>query len=254
VQSKTEWFETFFTGAAVEFWIRAMPAAVTMAECGFLEAALALTPGARVLDVPCGHGRHSVELARRGYQVTGVDLSGDCLDRARQFAKEEAVEVDWRQGDMRALALPLDPGDEFDGAFCFGNSLGYLDHGNATAFLAALARAIRPGGRLAVQTGTAAESMMPPGLPRQRWHRMGDILMLSESRYAAAESRLDIDYTFLQGARSETRSTASYVFTAAEYRRMIEQAGFEILALNGGVAGEPFETGPGWLVLTARRL
>jgi 2-polyprenyl-3-methyl-5-hydroxy-6-metoxy-1,4-benzoquinol methylase len=246
---QSEWFETFFHGVAVEFWIRATPAAVTIKECDFLETALALAPGARVLDVPCGHGRHSIELARRGYRVTGVDLSRDFLDRAEQFAKEEAAAVTWRQGDMRSLELE----DEFDGAFCFGNSFGYLNHANATAFLAALGRSVRTGGRLAIQTGISAESMMPPGLPRQRWHRNGDILMLSECRYAAAESRLDIDYTFFQGTHSETRSTASYVFTTAEYRRMIEQAGFEILAVNGGVAGEPFATGPGWLVLTAQR-
>ena len=253
---QSEWFETFFTGAAVEFWIRAMPTAVTIEECVFLETGLALTPGARVLDVPCGHGRHSIELARRGYRVTGIDLSREFLDRAQGFAREEAVAsiaVDWRQGDMRSLEMPLDSDGEFDGAFCFGNSFGYLNYVHATAFLRALARGIRPGGRLAIQTAMAAESMMPPGLPRQRWHRLGDILVLSECRYAAADSRLDIDYTFIQGTRSETRSTASYVFTAAEYRRMIEHAGFEILAVNGGVTGAPFETGPGWLVLTAQR-
>jgi cyclopropane fatty-acyl-phospholipid synthase-like methyltransferase len=250
---QSEWFETFFQGAAVEFWARAMPPAVTTADCDFLETGLALEPGARVLDVPCGNGRHSIELARRGYRCTGVDLSPEFLSLAAESARSSVVQATFVRGDMRTLDQAVGLYGEFDGAFCFGNSFCYLNYANATAFLAALARALRKGGRLAIQTGTAAEAMMPPGLPRQRWHRMGDIVMLSECRYAAAESRLDIDYTFIQGERTETQSTASYVFTAAEYRRMIEQAGFDILAVNGGVAGEAFATGPGWLVLTARR-
>ncbi len=72
---KTEWFETFFQGPAVEFWTRCIPPAVTLADVDFLLKTLKATPGARLLDVPCGNGRHSIELARRGYRMTGIDLS-----------------------------------------------------------------------------------------------------------------------------------------------------------------------------------
>ena len=75
-----EWFETFFQGVAVEFWNRAMPPALTLMEVDFLEKALAPPPGASLLDIPCGSGRHSVELARRGYRMTGIDLSADFLN------------------------------------------------------------------------------------------------------------------------------------------------------------------------------
>jgi SAM-dependent methyltransferase len=257
---QSEWFETFFQGAAVEFWIRAMPAAVTLDDCNFLETALALDPGARVLDVPCGNGRHSIELARRGYRVTGVDLSPEFLEAAERSAREAGVEVAFVPGDMRALGQALvpapdktiAPSSQFDAAFCFGNSFCYLDYANAVAFLQSLAALLRPGGRLSIATGTAAESILPSLRP-QRWHRLGDLLMLSEAHYVAADSRLDISYTFVQNGRIETRPTSSYVFTAAEYGRMLESAGFEVLAKNGGMAGQPYELGPGWLVLTARR-
>ncbi len=64
---------------------------------------------------------------------------------------------------------------------------------------------------------------------------------------------MDIDYTFIQGASVETRPTSSYVFTAAELGRMFESAGFEVVALNGSVAGEPFQLGSRELVITATR-
>jgi cyclopropane fatty-acyl-phospholipid synthase-like methyltransferase len=61
---KHEWFETFFQGAAVDFWTRAMTPALTVADADFLEKTFGVEPGARLLDVPCGNGRHSIELAR----------------------------------------------------------------------------------------------------------------------------------------------------------------------------------------------
>jgi len=242
---KSQWFETLFQGVAVEFWNLAMPPAVTLKEADFLEQALALEAGARVLDVPCGNGRHAIELARRGHRLVGIDLSAEFLDRARK----NGPGIDWRHGDMRELPV----GEaEFDAAYCFGNSFGYLDHENAGKFLAALAHALKPSGRIAIDTGVAAESILP-ALPPKRWHRTGDIFTLSEARYAAKESRLDIEYTFLRNGSIETRSAASYVFTIGDLRRMLETAGFEVTALHGGVGGEPYEMGSPRLVIVAGR-
>lgn len=245
-----EWFETFFQGVAVEFWNRAMPSALTLMEVDFLEKALAPPPGASLLDIPCGSGRHSVELARRGYRMTGIDLSADFLKAARARAAEDHFQVDLRQADMRRSGLDA---DAFDGAFCFGNSFPYLDRPGAVAFLAALSRAIRPGGRLVIDTGCAAESILPALLP-QRWHRYDDIIVMSKASYIAAASRLDIDYTFIQGGKIETRPSSSYVFTVAELTRMLADAGFEVGSLNGGFAGERYELGSPRLVLTAQRV
>ena len=243
-----EWFETFFQGVAVEFWNRAMPPAHTLTEVDFLEKALAPPPGASLLDIPCGSGRHSVELARRGYRMTGVDLSADFLKAARTHAADAQVQVDLRHGDMRNPNL-----DPVDGAFCFGNSFPYLDRSGITAFLAALNSAIRPGGRLVIDTGCAAESILPTLLP-QRWHRFGDIIVTSKASYIASASRLDIDYTFIQGGKIETRPASSYVFTVAELSGMLAEAGFEVVTLNSGFGGERYELGSPRLVLTAQRV
>jgi len=238
------WFETFFQGLAVEFWARAMTPEMTGAEADFLEKTLELTPGARVLDVPCGHGRHSLELARRGYRVTGLDISEDAL----RLAQAQPSTVDWIQGDMRKLNRNA----EFDAAFCFGNSFGYLDHAAAPAFVRAVAAALKPGGRLAIETGMAAESILPNLQPRG-WYQLGDILMLSERRYVPEDSRLDIDYTFIRANRVETRPSASYVFTVAELRRMLSGAGFSGLTMFSSAAGEPYKLGSPRLILVGEK-
>jgi SAM-dependent methyltransferase len=219
-----QWFETFFQGPAVDFWTRAMTPALTLTDVDFLEKTFDVRPGARLLDVPCGNGRHSIELARRGYRVTGFDLSEEFLAAARA-----ELDADWRLGDMRTLQL--EP-SAFDSAFCFGNSFGYLDHTGVAAFLSALAGALKPAAKLVIETGVTAESILPT-LVQKRWHRFGDLMILSENRYDPWESCLHIDYTFVRGSMIETRPTASYVFTSAELRRMLEAAGFDTLSFLG---------------------
>lgn len=79
----------------------------TAKEVEFLLGVLALKPGASILDLCCGYGRHSIELARKGFQVTGYDLSEHLLGAAKQAARESGVNVKWVHGDMRDLPLVM---------------------------------------------------------------------------------------------------------------------------------------------------
>ena len=100
-----DWFEGFFDEDYLRFAADRYPPEATAAEVEFLVEALALEPGTRVLDLACGHGRHSVELARRGCAVTGVDLSEPSLELAAARAAEAGVEVRFERADMRRIAL-----------------------------------------------------------------------------------------------------------------------------------------------------
>ena len=144
--ARPDWWNGFFDGLMAEFWQAVIPPEATAAEAAFLEKALRLAPGARVLDVPCGHGRHALELARRGYRVSGVDLSADLLGAARISSAREGAAVEWVSGDMRDLPWT----GVFDGAYCAGNAFGYFDDAGNQAFLTAVARTLRPGGRFVV--------------------------------------------------------------------------------------------------------
>lgn len=238
---QSSWQVNFFRGVALEFWRRVMTPEQTRTEVEFLERVLQIPPGAQLLDVPCGNGRHALEFARRGYPMTGVDLSEEFIAEVREKSPTEAR---WVLGDMRELSWV----SEFDGAYCFGNSFGYLDRANSVEFLHGVARALKPGGRFAVETGLAAESILP-GLLKTRWFKAGDIFMLSENQYHPVEGRLDINYTFIKGSEVETRPTCSYVFTAAEICRMHTEAGLEPLDLLGSAGGEPFQLGSQRLIL-----
>jgi SAM-dependent methyltransferase len=113
----------------------------TEREVEFLARVLPPTP-ARVLDVPCGFGRHARGLAKRGYDVTGVELDERVIAEAGRRSRGD---VEYVEADMRDLhALPRD----FDGVICMWASFGYFDHSTNEYVLLGFAERLRPGGRL----------------------------------------------------------------------------------------------------------
>ncbi len=242
---QSNWQADFFSGVALEFWRRAIHPEQTLAEVDFLGKALQLGHHATLLDVPCGNGRHALELTKRGHQVTGVGSSEEFLAEARAATW---LPVRWILGDMRELPWRA----EFDGTFCFGNSFGYLDHPGACKFLASVAATLRPGGKFVVETGMAAESILP-ALGKGRHHRLGDMIVVSENRYHPEESRLDIDYTFIHQGNVETRPTSSYCFTTSVIRRMHTEAGLDPVELLSSLRGDPYELGSPRLLLVSQK-
>ncbi|QUH23271.1 methyltransferase domain-containing protein [Methanobacterium alkalithermotolerans] len=82
----------------------------TSGEVDFIEMEINQNKETKILDIGCGTGRHAIELAKRGYNVTGVDLSENMLNRARKNASEAGVEIDFISADARNLSFQ----DEFD--------------------------------------------------------------------------------------------------------------------------------------------
>ena len=84
----------------------------TLGECDFIEQELAYDKSLKIIDVGCGTGRHSIELTKRGYHITGIDLSDSQLAWAREKAKQSGLKIDFQKHDARAL--PFD--GQFDAA------------------------------------------------------------------------------------------------------------------------------------------
>jgi SAM-dependent methyltransferase len=248
MSEQSTWARSFFTGTFVELWLRAMPEEQTRREADFVEKALRLPAGARVLDVPCGGGRHSLELAARGYRVTGVDISAEFLTAARSGAAARGLGVAWEERPMQELPWQ----GEFDGALCLGNSLGGLDDDALVAFFRTVARALKPGARFVVDNGCVAECVLP-SLKERFWVPADDILFLVQTHYDHERGRLEMDFTIIRDGRVEKKSGFQQVPTYRAFCRMLAEAGFEGMEGYASAAGEPFRLGCQNLLLVATK-
>jgi SAM-dependent methyltransferase len=243
------WWQGFFDDEYVRVWGDAMPDARTQSEADGLWSVLGLDAGARVLDAPCGYGRLSRALAERGARVVGVDQAAALLAAAEaQRGTLDATQLRYVAADLRQ---PLADGG-FDAALNIFSSLGYGTEADDLAILTTLRRALRPGGKLFVDTthrdGVIAANLR--GLKNAQ--RLADgTLFYEEPRFDPVSGRVDTTW-YWQGPRGAGQKSASLrIYAITELVALIERAGFAFVSAHRGCSPELFRpagTELGWRV------
>ncbi len=249
---ESDWWRSFFLGEWGRLQSEGMAAGRTAEEVDFLVDALALTPGDRVLDVPCGTGRIAIELGRRGFPAIGVDFNPEAIATGRRASGAADVPVELREGDMREL--PWD--GEFDAAVCFFGSFGYFEDEENRRFAAAVARALKPGGRWLIDTHVM-ESLMPVFQNRD-WMPASDepgaARILSERRFDLETRRIETTWTFVDGGRTGASSESSIrLYAYGELCELLRSVGFTRFEGLETLTGKPFDLGSRRLSLVAHR-
>jgi len=245
---KTNWWENFFHGVALDFWRAAISVEQTRAEADFINNQLQLPVGAKVLDVPCGNGRLAIELGAFGFELTGVDLAVEFIEEAKRKSDARGVRIDWRNTDMRALPWT----HEFDGAFCFGNSFGYLADNENADFLQAISRALKPGARFILDAPAIAECLLPHFLER-RTIELGDVTATIDTRYDHEQGRMFPRFTFVQDGVEDKRSSSQRIYTYKELSELLNAAGLKTIGAYGSLDEQPFKLGAHRLLLVTMK-
>ncbi len=224
--TSNEW-ERFFDAHAPRY-VQNVFTRDTIAEVDFLVGELGLTAGSTVLDVGCGTGRHSIELAKRGFIMTGVDLSSGMLEQARAAALEESVDIEWVHADV-SETLPAGP---YSAALCLCEGalglLGELDDPNdhESRILRNINRVLRPNS-LFVLTASNAMALM---------RRFTDDDVLS-GRFDPDTSVRAYELECDTPSGKQTIAVRERGFTPSELVLLLRAAGFEVEHIWGGTAG-----------------
>lgn len=245
---QNEWYTDFFAGLNCAMWERAVTNEWTNAEVDLLLATLNVSPGAALLDVPCGFGRHALELARRGYCPTGVDVSAEFVETLRARASAERLPVRVIHGDALTTELP----HAFDGAYCLGNSFGYVDYDGMRTFVQKVANALKPGARFVINSGLVAESILP-NFPRTKHFVLGDLTMDIRNTYEVGESYMATELTYTQADRVEQHYFKHYVYTLAEIKRLLAGCGLQPVVVYNSTEQHRYDLGDAQMYLVAEK-
>lgn len=241
------WWDDFFVDEHAIFQVALAEVHDSDAETRLVTRLGRVGRDSRVLDVPCGHGRHAVRLAAAGARVTGVDASPAMLEHAERHARERGVDVSWRRSDMRALDLER----EFDCVTCLGGSFGYFGPAGDRGFLSAVYRALRPGGRLLLDI---------PSLSFIRAHhdprhesRVGGLSVLQERHLDATSGVARIDVTVEHDGRRTSRTYHQQLYLVADVRAMLASSGFDVCEARDAAEYPGSGSNVGHALVLARR-
>lgn len=221
----------------------------TVAEVDFLLDVLALEPGARVLDLGCGTGRHAIELASRGFRVTGVDLSSQMLAQGMVKAELARVDVEW----VHANATEYVAAEPFDAVLCLCGAAF------TTADLAADPiehdNAILQNIRASLRLGAPFVLTTPNGYRRIREVTDADVASGAFHPVTMVQTRED-DFTI--GGAAGRMLYRERLYTLPELIGLLRRQGFETVHAWGGTAGRwarrPLEMDEIEMMVVSRRL
>jgi SAM-dependent methyltransferase len=220
----------------------------TPAEVDHLIALMRLDSGAKILDLGCGPGRHSLELTRRGYRVTGVDVTAAHLEKAREQAQAEGLEVEWVQDDMRRFVRA----NAFDATLNLFTSFGYFDDpAENLKVLANVFRSLKDGGKLILEL-MGKEVLARIFQPRD-WDEQDDLILLQERRVSDNWNHIENRWILIQEGKRHEFNISHWIYSAAELTAMLKDCGFASVEICGDLAGAPYDHTASRLVAVAER-
>lgn len=246
------WYASAFDDEYYDAFHPMLTPEMTREETDFLVEKLALPEGARILDLCCGQGRHAIELARRGFAVTGLDLSTYLLDIARREAADAGVEVAFIHADMRRIPKPREP---YDAVINMFSAYGYLETDEEDQkSLAASARVLRPGGAFLVDTMNR-EAILRYNQP---WHwaeHADGALFAARMRWDIREGRQYVTEVLIRPDGRRTEDSYSYrTYAYTEIARHLREEGFDPATFQvwGGFDSSRYTWDSGRMIVLAR--
>lgn len=248
-KDQKSWWETVFDQKYLDTYLADLTPELTSQEVDFVVKAAGLTPQDKILDLACGHGRHSIELARRGFTVVGLDYSVPFIEKASADAAKAGAEIEFMQGDMKELPFE----QTFDVVLMLFTSFGYFGNEENQEVLNQINKSLKPNGRflLDVISGEAVvERFNKEGVKEQgtnllkipRVAQMGGVSIDEVEWYDPHEQLIHGHREWVDNGGKKEYEYYLRVYTIPQYKDMLSRAGFKFQNLWGDFLGNPHDT------------
>lgn len=211
-------------------------------------ALLSIGDSAHILDLPCGVGRHALELARRGHTVVGIDRTASYIERARAEAGRQSLAVTFETGDMREVCMP----DTFDVIVNLFGSFGYFaDPDDDRRVVEHMYASLHAGGQFMIET--MGKEILARDFRARDWSEDSDLLLLSERTIGANWSRVDTRWIVIHGTERFEHRVSVRSYSAAELTSLLASCGFGDIRVYGNLAGISYDQAAQRLVVVGRK-
>jgi 2-polyprenyl-3-methyl-5-hydroxy-6-metoxy-1,4-benzoquinol methylase len=215
--------KTLFHSLYKDVWRKMIPAGLTEAEADFIEEIAKLHASSKVLDIMCGYGRHSIELAGRGHEVTAIDYLADYIQEIETVANNQNLKVNARVEDVSQSS---GFGGPFDAAVCMGNCISYLDAEKCLQVLKKIAASLKPGAVFIIDTWMIAEIAVRH-FDARTWLQVDEYKYLLDNRFLFQPTRIETDHIVISNSGEvQVLRDTDYVFSFSEFQEMLNEAGF----------------------------
>lgn len=242
--SRETWYKDVFEA---EHWLALQPASRIRnigRELKFIHDQVGIRTDFEILDVGCGDGLHAVELAATGCTVTGLDLSRSLLEEGLKNANLRNAPVRFIEADMREMNFER----RFDLIMCINSTFGYFDDAENLHVLRAMARALKPGGHLILDTINRDWAVAQ--CPERAWWEAPERVILEETNFDPLTSRLHVKRSILrEGDPSWEQNIVMRAYAVHELSSLMRATGLRVQSVSGDLAHPRTYLGP-----TNRRL
>lgn len=240
----------FFDGYYKDIWRQFFPEKTTQAEVDFIIMDAKLLPGNSVIDIMCGYGRHSLELGRRGINVTAVDNLCDYINEIKDISTAEKLPVETLCEDVLEMQIE----QKYNAAICMGNSLQFFNEQETLKLLSNISIHLELGGKFFINTWSIAEIAMK-NFNERSWGRYGDLLFLTDNKLLFHPTRMEINSLIItDSGEREEKTGIDFIYSISELETLLNKTGFELKEIYSIPGKKQFTVGEPRAYIVAEKI
>ena len=209
---------------------------------------LQLQPGESICDLCCGVGRHSLELGRLGYRVTGVDRTALYIEEAKKKADEQGLNIQFVQEDMRSFCEP----NAFDAVINVFTSFGYFEDAvDDKRVLENIYKSLKDGGKFLIDI--MGKEVLARIFQEKRWREEDGVIILEEAKVSEDWSSVDSRWIIIRDDKRDECRFSLRLYSAAELGELLKSCGFGRVDVYGDLSGSAYDQTAKRLVVAAHK-